>query len=145
MSQRARVRHAAGQRRPSPIIEDGPEADFQAQILELAKYCGWSLQYHTFDSRRSAPGFPDVVLVRGARLLFIEVKTAKGRVTPEQQAWWLALTTVSQAVQEASEALEDVDPSLSAPTPVTDRHGPPAVGAYIWRPADWAEIEEVLR
>jgi hypothetical protein len=67
------------------------EALFQAAVIELAQRCGW-LAYHIPDSRRAtSPGFPDLVLVRGSRLLFIELKTARGRVRPEQMVWLSAL------------------------------------------------------
>ena len=61
------------------------EKQFQSHIVRVAKMRGW-LVYHTFDSRRSAPGFPDLVLVR-ERVLFRELKTDKGRVKPAQKAW----------------------------------------------------------
>lgn len=65
------------------------EAQFQQQVIQLAKLNGYPLIYHTHDSRRSQPGFPDLVLVsvtRG-RHLVRELKTAKGRLTPEQLEW----------------------------------------------------------
>lgn len=66
------------------------ERQLQDQIVRMAKVQGW-LCYHTYDSRRSAPGFPDLVLVHpgrsGAPIIFAELKTEKGRVRPEQQAW----------------------------------------------------------
>lgn len=70
------------------------EKDFQAGVLKLAQFHGFSLRYHVFDSRRSAPGFPDLVLVntRIGRILWRELKTNKGRVSPDQQAWLDGLT-----------------------------------------------------
>ena len=70
------------------------EKDFQAGVLKLARFHGFQLRYHTHDSRRSAPGFPDLVLVntRTGRVLFRELKTNKGRVSPDQQAWLDGLT-----------------------------------------------------
>lgn len=62
------------------------EAQWQQTVVELAKLCGW-LVYHTYDSRRSEPGFPDLVLVREQRLVFAELKTDRGRIRPEQQEW----------------------------------------------------------
>lgn len=61
------------------------EKQFQAQVICLAKQTGW-LVYHTYDSRRCEPGFPDLVLVRD-RILFRELKTEKGRLTLHQRNW----------------------------------------------------------
>ncbi len=67
------------------------ENAFQAQVVHLAKLLGWEGVYHTFDSRRSAFGFPDLVLVRPPRVLLIEVKGDGGNLTAEQAEWqeWL--------------------------------------------------------
>ncbi len=35
------------------------EADFMDQVIDLAHLYGWMV-YHTYDSRRSAPGYPDL-------------------------------------------------------------------------------------
>lgn len=66
------------------------EKEFQNQVVELASLRGWRW-YHTHDSRRSNAGFPDLTLVRGDRLLFVELKTERGRLSPEQFAWLEAL------------------------------------------------------
>lgn len=65
------------------------ERVFQDQVIELARSLGFSLVYHTYDSRRSQPGFPDLVLVNPVtrRVLFRELKSARGRVSPEQKRW----------------------------------------------------------
>ncbi len=67
------------------------EKQFQAQVIELARYCGWLL-YHTYDSRRSTPGFPDLVLARDNRIIFAELKTEKGRISAAQKEWAEKLT-----------------------------------------------------
>ena len=66
------------------------EKDFQASIIQFAKLRGW-LCYHTYDSRKCEPGFPDLVLIRGKRILYRELKTDKGRLTPAQKIWGNAL------------------------------------------------------
>ena len=66
------------------------EAEFQTAVVELAQLRGW-LVYHTYDSRRSAPGFPDLVLARQNVLLFWELKASKGRATAAQREWLDAL------------------------------------------------------
>jgi hypothetical protein len=64
------------------------EATLQANVLQTAKDLGW-LAYHTFDSRRSPAGFPDLVLVHDQqrRCIFTELKTERGRQSPAQRDW----------------------------------------------------------
>jgi Holliday junction resolvase-like predicted endonuclease len=62
------------------------EADLQAKIVAFAEMHGWHV-WHDNDSRRNREGLPDLLLLRGATLLFIEVKTEKGAVSPAQRAF----------------------------------------------------------
>jgi hypothetical protein len=73
------------------------EAALQARVLGHARATGW-LAYHTHDSRRSQPGFPDLVLVseRRGRVLFRELKTERGRLSEPQQQWLRALTAAGE-------------------------------------------------
>lgn len=60
------------------------ESVFQEHVIRLARALGWEV-YHTHDSRRSRPGYPDLHLwhpVHGQ--LFRELKTMKGRQSPDQ-------------------------------------------------------------
>lgn len=84
-----------------------------AQVIELAHLYRWKT-YHTFDSRRSASGYPDLTLVRGDRIVYAELKSAKGRLTPEQKEWLDALGAVL------------------------------GVESYCWRPDDWDKIVGTL-
>lgn len=72
--------------------DDWSERDLAAHVAELARLGGWR-RYHTHDSRRSPHGFPDELLVHPRRrlVLFRELKTAAGRVRPEQLEWLQAL------------------------------------------------------
>lgn len=74
------------------------EKPFQTRVIQLAKFHGFELVYHTHNSKRSAPGFPDLVMVstRHGRILYRELKTTKGRVTVEQQTWLDALEATGQ-------------------------------------------------
>ena len=71
------------------------EKQLQEAVRRLAKLLGW-LCYHTFDSRRSEPGFPDLVLCKRERLMFRELKVGGRRPTERQQQWLDALTAAGQ-------------------------------------------------
>jgi hypothetical protein len=90
------------------------EAEFQAKVVELAKATGWQV-YHTYDSRRSNAGWPDLALVRGVSMLFLELKSEEGKVTTDQQRWIISLKRVK------------------------------FVTAAIARPHNWDEIAEMLK
>ena len=104
------------------------EAEFQTAVVELAELCGWLL-CHFHDSRRevrrrdgtrlfigdkATSGFPDLVLVRPPEVMFIELKSERGRMTANQKKWREALSRCT------------------------------GVRYCLWRPSDWGEIERVL-
>lgn len=68
------------------------ENQLQAVIIANAKRSGW-LVYHTFDSRRSQAGYPDLHLVHPVLKISLlrELKTQKGTLRPEQKTWITAL------------------------------------------------------
>lgn len=105
---------------PSGDLREPTKAEFAAMqastmtedqllrcIVALAQRQGW-LVYHTHDSRRSQPGYPDLALIHPARGIHLmrELKTQKGRVAPKQQEWLDGLTAAG-------------------------------IDAGIWRPIDW--------
>jgi hypothetical protein len=75
------------------------ETELQDAVIELAHLFGWRVAH--FRSARTAhgwttpvsgdgKGFPDLVLVR-ERIVFAELKSARGTLTVEQQDWLHAL------------------------------------------------------
>lgn len=62
---------------------DVNEREWQAKVVDLARWAGWHV-FHPYYSRRSEPGWPDLSMVRGDRLVFAELKTRTGRVTEAQ-------------------------------------------------------------
>ncbi len=67
-------------------ITDNPfesltEADFQAQVVDLAELRGWDVALHS----RGPKGRPDLFMLRGDRLVVAELKAEKGRLTHEQR------------------------------------------------------------
>ena len=117
------------------------EKQWQSQVIQAAKAHGW-LYYHTYDSRRSKEGFPDLVLVRSPRLIFAELKTETGEVSAEQQVWLDELRKSHEiTVGEFSVACERCGElhvgEIAAKADVAE--------VYVWRPSDWDEVEETLK
>jgi len=80
---------APGKRRairsPTPA-ERASERQLMEAVLHLARLRRWEV-YHTHDSRRSPPGYPDLCLCRPPRLLFWECKVGRNQLTPDQARW----------------------------------------------------------
>lgn len=93
------------------------EKAFQAQVVELATMLGW-LHFHVFNSRKSDEGYPDLTLVRDGRLVYAELKTETGELSPEQIVW---LGELREVARERG------------------------IEVYEWRPSDWEKLSEVLR
>ena len=100
------------------------EKDFQGAVITLARYNGWKVM-HPYSSFRTTPGFPDLTMVRDGRLIFAELKTNTGRLSPAQKEWGQLLRKV---------ALETTN-NLTEPG---------VVKYFLWRPSDWDEIERML-
>ena len=115
------------------------EKQFQAAVVKLAKLRGW-LCYHTYDSRRSSPGFPDLVLVREGAVLFCELKSENGKVSEHQQVWLDALRKAAELIEAPARfhALRQWDGVSEIKIDV-------GVGVCLWRPSDWPTIEKVLK
>ena len=69
------------------------EREWQRTVMELLELHGW-MAYHTWSSVHSPAGFPDLIAVRDNRILAIECKTQKGKVTDAQRKWLGALDGV---------------------------------------------------
>lgn len=96
------------------------EKELLASIRAAARELGWH-DYHTFNSYRSSKGFPDLILARGLHLVVAELKSEKGKVTPEQEMWLDWWRTFGDAII-----------------------GRPRVDVFVWRPADLDEAYRFL-
>lgn len=78
------------------LPEQLAERPFQDWVVNLARTRKWTLRYHTHDSRRSEPGFPDWVFVheRVGSIVFAELKGWNTPIEPEQQRWIDALAAM---------------------------------------------------
>lgn len=85
------------------IIRTITESEWQKTVQQMLTATGW-LWYHAPDNRPGAngriqgikAGFPDLVAVRGNRVLYLELKRETGRTSPDQLRWLTALTDAGQ-------------------------------------------------
>ncbi len=99
------------------------ESDFLAAVVEYAQINGWKVR-HVVDRPDHAlvigPGFPDLLMVRTPEIVVAELKRQDApRELPTDQAEWIALFLGCAAFNGC-------------------------LLVYVWRPADWPTIEEVL-
>ena len=84
------------------------EARFLARVTDYANLSGWKWmhirpglnergRYRTPVHGPLGAGWPDLVLVRGERMIFAELKAERGRVTPLQ---WQVMETLNGAQAE---------------------------------------------
>jgi len=92
------------------------EKTFSQQVYDLARYCGWrGFRFPPWRATATSPGVPDLWLLRPPKLLVIELKSEKGKLSPAQEEWLGALQHVE------------------------------TIEAFCWKPAHWPLIEEALR
>ena len=91
------------------------EKQWLQQVITLARQRGY-LVYHTHNSQKSAPGWPDVAFAKAASPLYlVELKTTHGQLSGHQRLWIDTLRQTTGLVVE------------------------------VWRPDDWDTVLEVLR
>ncbi len=98
--------------KPNKVITT--ERDLREQVRHLCKVMGWKFHF-TWTSIHSPRGMPDLILCKPPRLIFAELKTEKGIVSPAQQEW---LDLLAQCT---------------------------GVECYLWRPGDVENIAKILQ
>lgn len=102
---------------PSTRPVDISEAALLSHVLELAHMLGWraahfraAMTKHGWRTPVAADGkgFPDLLLVRGKRLIVAELKSRTGRLTAEQQDWLDALADVADVYVWRPDDLEQI-------------------------------------
>lgn len=82
----------------NPLTPYVTEEDLQRTVVEMAEHLGW-VTWHDNDARKNDAGFPDLVCVHPSHgVLWLELKTNDGEVTPIQRFW---LELLQQAGQSA--------------------------------------------
>lgn len=111
------------------------EADFQANVVQLAQITGWWIHHDRGDYRECIagdPGFPDLVLARRGRVVFAELKSDTGRLSANQIEWLTRLSGVTGWDRDRV--------AMRISTPNAE-----SVEFYVWRPADIDRVGQVLR
>jgi hypothetical protein len=91
------------------------EKQWEQTIHDLARRLGYKY-YHTFRSQFSEPGYLDCTLLRVSdkRLIFVELKVGRNKLSPAQQEWYDALKQI------------------------------PNVEVYVWPPEEFDNIVKIL-
>lgn len=98
------------------------EKEFQQSVVDYAQLNGW-LVFHDYDSRRSQPGFPDLVMVARGRVVFAELKVGRNRLTPAQLMWAGDLErTPAEYYTWYPKDWEQIEATLRKPRSVRERH-----------------------
>jgi len=85
------------------------EAEVTDLFLDVARACHWGPMYHTFDARRSEPGFPDWVLVnvKQRRVIFVELKGFAGIAT------WSSASSCAPSTTPAAKPTWSARPAIA--------------------------------
>lgn len=89
------------------------ETDIMHQIRDFLKLHGWMV-IRNHQTLGSHPGVPDLTAIRGGKVVWIEVKTPKGRLSKTQEkflqeledhgGWWI----VARSVEDVEHLAGDV-------------------------------------
>jgi hypothetical protein len=90
-----------------PAVRKVSERAFQSAVIDLARTLGYQV-FHVHDSRRQvrrgvfvgdkdAAGIPDLILAR-ERVIWAELKSARGRLSDAQRRWIDTLQAAGQEV-----------------------------------------------
>jgi hypothetical protein len=80
------------------------EAGFQRAVIDLARLMGFRVAHFRAAQtgkgwrtpvQADGAGFPDLVMTRGGRIIAVELKAERGRVSDEQLAWLDALAAAA--------------------------------------------------
>lgn len=81
----------------SILAADLSEHDLQANVVAAAKMQGWWVMA-VRDSRGTEPGWPDLTLIRGGRLMYRELKSETGKLRPAQRRVYALLVAAGADV-----------------------------------------------
>ncbi len=107
------------------------ESELQAHVNKALHQFGWRFtHFRTAITSKGAyvtalagdKGFPDVIAIRGSRLLFAELKREQGKLEPEQEVW--------------ADAIRGCMVDVIVDLHTLRRDGPEY---HLWRPSNWLD------
>ena len=66
------------------------------RVKEMAEIGGFGYIYHTWNSRHSPAGFPDMLFLDDGRFIVVELKIRPDNLSAEQYYWLLEFTQVAE-------------------------------------------------
>jgi hypothetical protein len=75
------------------VMRAMPESELQGNVIEMCRLLGYPV-FQVLNSRGMSPGWPDLVILGRTRILYREIKSETGSLTPEQRR-------IGQAIQSA--------------------------------------------
>ncbi|WP_461367302.1 VRR-NUC domain-containing protein [Candidatus Darwinibacter acetoxidans] len=90
------------------------ESDIQRAIRDYLRLMGWFV-WHNLQSLGSYRGLADLTAVKDGTVLFIEVKTSRGRLTQHQERFKDHLTragghyVVARSIDDVEEAIKQLE------------------------------------
>ncbi len=79
------------------MVTKDSEKKFSQRVYDLARALQWKVvRFPTWTPTYTSPGFPDLTMVRGNRLVFAELKMPGNRASELQRGWLDALDLVAE-------------------------------------------------
>lgn len=79
----------------APCGAEAREADFQRQVVDLAKMLGWAVWWTKW-SLHSPEGMPDLMMARGERLVLAELKVNANLSAAQRESLWVMAHTSAE-------------------------------------------------
>lgn len=126
------------------------EKDFTTLVKGIARSHGW-LAYHTYNSRRSDQGFPDIIAVKPWNPEWAhKIATGEGYPSQTQVPFETRLRGALDGAKSGKVVVAELKSETNYPT-ASQREWlsflaivSPDIRCYVWRPSDLAEVYEVF-
>lgn len=113
------------------------EKDFSQQVVDYAQLKGWKVaRWPTWRPTGTYPGVPDIICAKEGRVVFLELKSSRGKLTEAQKEWVSAIIGIWWHPDHPIWNRFQWDKGF--------RWDKGMVAAAVVRPQDWDIVEELL-